>query len=730
MNEGSFKDIEKLETDLWEAADNLRANSKLTSSDYFMPVLGIIFLRHAANRFEAASTQIAADQAAGRMPKRKILPADYLKRRSLFLPEVARYDVIMQKASSDPKGLPKLVTEAMKAIEAEFEPLKNTLPRDYGIFEPKVLEDLMRLLNSEQIKQATGDVFGRIYEYFLAKFSIQKAHDNGEFFTPSSLVQMIVNVIEPDHGTILDPACGSGGMFVQSSHFIEHDGGDTAKKAVFYGQEKNPTTIRIAKMNLAVHGLEGKIAEAITYYQDEHELVGKCDFVMANPPFNVDLIDAERVKTGSKLDPRLPFGLPGVNKQKKVSNGNYIWISYFWSYLSQKGRSGFVMSSQASSAGHGERDVRQKIIETGDVDVMISVRSNFFYTRTVPCELWFFDRAKPQSLPSPSGRGAGGEGRPLNDKDHVLMLNARDVFRKINRTINDFSPEQMANLSAIVWLYRGQKERFAALVERYFKTVAVEITKLSPAIEAFEAALAKVQEPLNGFVDAAKKQKGNGPKTSALDAAEELSSTVTPYEKDRKRLLADLAKFAKGIEAKTPATIRSQHSAREGFAPLVDGVKGLIKQIDLVAKLAGRAHDQIGQFLAELPDDARESFPYDRRGVARLLKQLEEERGKAVEHLRRPAYFHRQAAWLLDRFPEGKLCDVPGLVKLVGREEIEAADWSLTPGRYVGVAPAEVDEDFDFEQTMRDIHTELADLNQEAATLASKIQKNFEELGI
>jgi type I restriction enzyme M protein len=314
VNQGSFKDIEKLETDLWEAADNLRANSKLTSSDYFMPVLGIIFLRHAANRFEAASAQIAADQAAGRMPKRKVLPADYLKRRSLFLPEAARYDVIMQKASSDPKGLPKLVTEAMKAIEAEFEPLKNTLPRDYGIFEPKVLEDLMRLLNSEQIKHATGDVFGRIYEYFLAEFSIQKAHDNGEFFTPSSLVQMIVNVIEPDHGAILDPACGSGGMFVQSSHFIEHDGGDTAKKVVFYGQEKNPTTIRIAKMNLAVHGLEGKIAEAITYYQDEHELVGKCDFVMANPPFNVDLIDAERVKTGNKLDPRLPFGLPGVNK--------------------------------------------------------------------------------------------------------------------------------------------------------------------------------------------------------------------------------------------------------------------------------------------------------------------------------------------------------------------------------------------------------------------------------
>jgi type I restriction enzyme M protein len=257
MTNETFNNIEKLESDLWGAADNLRANSKLTSSDYFMPVLGVIFLRHAANRFEAAATQIQKDQATGKMPKRKVQPADYLSRRALWLPEKARYDWIMQQAATSGTDLPKLITEAMTAIESGFEPLQGVLPKDYGIFETKVLEDLMRLFNSEQIRQATGDVFGRIYEYFLAKFSIQKAHDNGEFFTPSSLVQTIVNVIEPNHGTVLDPATGSGGMFVQSSHFIEHEGGDTMKKVVFYGQEKNRDTIRIAKMNLAVHGLEG-----------------------------------------------------------------------------------------------------------------------------------------------------------------------------------------------------------------------------------------------------------------------------------------------------------------------------------------------------------------------------------------------------------------------------------------------------------------------------------------
>src|SRR5712692_2838126 len=472
MTNETLRDIEKLESSLWEAADNLRANSKLTSSDYFMPVLGVIFLRHAANRFEAAQRQIEADQASGKMPKRKVLPADYIARRSLYLPEKAHYNWIMQQAAVSGADLPRLVTEAMTAIEAEFEPLVGVLPKDYGIFETKVLEDLMRLFNSEQIKQAAGDVFGRIYEYFLAKFSIQKAHDNGEFFTPSSIVQTIVNVIEPDHGTVFDPACGSGGMFVQSSHFIEDEGGDTAKKVVFYGQEKNRDTIGLAKMNLAVHGLEGKIAEAITYYQDEHTLRGKCDFVMANPPFNVDLVDAERVKT----DPRLPFGLPGVNKAKKVSNGNYLWISYFWSYLSDKGRAGFVMSSQASSAGHGEKEVRRKIVETGDVDVIISIRSNFFYTRAVPCELWHFDRAKPTER-----------------KDKVLMLDARNVYRKVTRKIYDFSPEQMHNLAAIVWLYRGQQKRFLGLVKNYLGRVCAESAAVPGILAPFGTILADLR---------------------------------------------------------------------------------------------------------------------------------------------------------------------------------------------------------------------------------------------
>jgi len=706
MSNSSFKDIEKLEGDLWEAADNLRANSKLTSSDYFMPVLGVIFLRHAANRFDTAHKQIEADKTSGKMPKRKVLPADYIARRSLYLPQTAQFDWIMQQAATSGADLPKLVTEAMTAIEAEFEPLMGVLPKDYGIFETKVLEDLMRLFNSEQIKQATGDVFGRIYEYFLAKFSMQKAHDNGEFFTPSSIVQTIVNVIEPDHGTVFDPACGSGGMFVQSSHFIEHEGGDTAKKVVFYGQEKNRDTIRLAKMNLAVHGLEGKIAEAITYYQDEHTLAGKCDFVMANPPFNVDLVDAERIKT----DPRLPFGLPGVNKQKKVGNGNYLWISYFWSYLNQKGRAGFVMSSQASSAGHAEKEVRRKIVETGDVDVIIDIRGNFFYTRAVPCQLWFFDRAKPAAR-----------------RDKMLMLDARNVYRKVTRKIYDFSPEQMMNLSAIIWLYRGQQEQFLCLVKDYFGHMRAETSKIPAALATFETTLGDLRGRFDALAEAVAKHTDldADKKQVFAEARTELREAVMLYEADAKKLLVSLTAFGQKYAKAPPGKNDAQHTARKAFDPNANAIRGLIKQVDLLYKLIARVADLGG----ELAGGDAVAGAYDRRAAGKLVKQLDEQRKAAVEQLKHAVYFHRQVAWLQDRFPRAELQAVPGLVKLVDRAAIKDADWGLTPGRYVGVAPQEEDEDFDFEQTLRDIHIELADLNKEAAELAMKIQENFEELG-
>lgn len=575
------------------------------------------------------------------------------------------------------------------------------LPKDFGIFERNVLEDLMRTFNREALRHATGDVFGRIYEYFLMKFAMQGAQDNGEFFTPPSLVNVLVNVIEPDHGVVADLACGSGGMFVQSSHFIEAHGGETMRKVTFYGQEKTATTIKLAKMNLAVHGLEGHIVEANTFYQDEHRLpdgrrlFGNVDFGMANPPFNVDMVDAEKVKD----DPRLPFGLPGVNKDKKVSNGNYLWISYFHSYLSAQGRAGFVMSSQASSAGHGEMEVRRKLVETGDVDVMISIRSNFFYTRTVPCELWHFDKGKPAAR-----------------RDQVLMLDARNVYRKVTRKIYDFSPEQLANLTAIVWLYRGEAGKFTGLVQQYLVRTLAEAAAITGETNGFRKsydALAKATAP---FLKSLPKDSSlRGLLKERDDAAKSCFASLDAWS----------ARIARDWKKPCAATPAAQRKLSAGLDVLAVACRDLIKDLDLVFKLATRLVDT-----AEKEADAKDDATWITREIGKLEKDLDARRAEAVDQLKATAYFERQAHWLLSRFPDAKLVDVPGLVKLVDRQEIAAADWSLTPGRYVGVAPAEVDDDFDFEQTLGGIHIEIADLDQEAAELAKRIQKNFEGLGV
>jgi type I restriction enzyme M protein len=551
------------------------------------------------------------------------------------------------------------------------------------------------VFDSETLRSASGDVFGRIYEYFLMKFAMQGAQDNGEFFTPPSLVQTIVNVIEPDHGIVFDPACGSGGMFVQSSHFIERSGKDTAHRVTFFGQEKTATTIRLAKMNLAVHGLEGDIREANTFYEDAQNLYGTCDFVMANPPFNVDMVDAEKVKD----DRRLPFGLPGVNKAKKVSNGNYLWISYFHSYLNPKGRAGFVMSSQASSAGHGEAEVRRKIVETGEVDVMISIRSNFFYTRTVPCELWHFDRAKPKER-----------------RDQVLMLDARNVYRKVTRKIYDFSPEQLANLTAIVWLYRGQSDRFIELVQSYLDQTLSEAAQIDAPAKA-------VQASYHALVDAAEPFLKTLAKDDPLrEMIKERDAAATACFASLTEWTGRIAKdWRKAVEPKASA----QRKRLEQLDPLAQACRDLVKDVDLVCKLAGRVVDT-----AEKDTAARDHELWDSRAIGRLEKVLDARRKELVEQLKRTAYFERQAHWLQSRFPDAKFVPVAGLCRAVTLKDIEDADWSLTPGRYVGVAPAEVDEDFDFEQALKDIHTELADLNEDAVSLAAKIQENFEGRGI
>lgn len=698
--------IEAIEKRLWSAADTLRANSNYASNEYFLPVMGLIFLRHAFSRFLKVKAEIEKKLPSRGGKKRELTKEDFSQRGAIFLRPQAQFHVLVSLPDSVKRD--KAIMNAMESIENDYESLRGMLPKaEYQELDNQVLGQLLRTLNPDELLYLSGDVFGRIYEYFLTQFANEGAHDGGEFFTPVSLVSLIAHVLEPERGIVLDPACGSGGMFVQSARFVERQHQNPIDKLTFYGLEKNATTIRLAKMNLAVHGLEGNIQKAITYYEDPHELLHKADYVMANPPFNVDEIDADKVKS----DPRLPFGLPGVNKQGKVSNGNYIWISYFYSFLNEKGRAGFVMSSQASSAGGGEAKVRQKLIESGDVDVMIAIRSNFFYTRTVPCELWFLNRDKP-----------------AEHRDKVLMIDARNIYRKVTRKIYDFSPEQEQNILAIVWLYRGKTDAYLRLIGEYCRRMIHAGDLCFTLGDGEESPMA----PLPAFLDALdalrhcmipffKTQEAGGPHAEVL---KEMIECYPAFKADCEALLKTVAKERNAWD-KQKTSNGELKKAVDRLKPMAESSRDLVKQADLLYKLVCRLIET-----CETECAARESVAWIGRDISRLRKEADETRQAAVEQLKKVRYFWKQAHWLTERFPEGELRDVEGLVKLVDRAEIAANDWSLTPGRYVGVAPEEEDENFDFEEELRNIHIELEDLNAEAVKLAAIIKKNFEELGV
>jgi len=434
----------EIEKRLWDAADEFRANSKLKSSEYSVPVLGLIFLRYADQKFAQAEKELTAGVGPASRRRRAIGKTDYQARGVMYLPPEARFASLLQLPEGANIG--KAINDAMKAIEAENEDLKDILPKTYNRLDNDILVTLLKNFNSAPMDTAKGgdfegDAFGKIYEYFLGKFAMSEGQKGGEFFTPTSLVKLIVEIIEPYHGLIFDPACGSGGMFVQSAGFVERHKKNPASEISVYGQEKVAETVRLCKMNLAVHGLAGDIRQGNSYYEDIHNCVGKFDFVMANPPFNVDKVDKEKLKD----DPRFPFGLP------KADNANYLWIQEFYSALNSKGRAGFVMANSASDARQSEGEIRRKLIETGGVDVMVAVGPNMFYTVTLPCTLWFLDKGKTK-LPSPRR----GEGAGVRGKDAVLFIDARHIYRQIDRAHREFTLEQVNFLASLVRLYRGE----------------------------------------------------------------------------------------------------------------------------------------------------------------------------------------------------------------------------------------------------------------------------------
>ena len=414
---------------LWEAADEFRANSNLRSSEYSTPVLGLIFLRYADHRFSLAEKELEG-KGSGR---RQIGKEDYQAKGVMYLPPESRFSSLLQLPEGENIG--KAINAAMKAVEADNEELKGVLPKTYTKIENSTLVSLLKNFSQLDVDEE-GDVFGKIYEYFLGNFAMSEGQRGGEFFTPTSLVKLIVEVIEPYHGRIFDPACGSGGMFAQSADFIKAHKKKPSVEISCYGQERVGETRQLCMMNLAVHAMSGDVRLGNSYYEDPHESLGKFDFVMANPPFNVDKVDKEKIKD----DPRFPFGM------LRADNANYLWISLFYSSLSETGRAGFVMPNSAADARQSEMEIRKQLLEKKAVDVMIAIGPNFFYTVTLPCTLWFFDKGK-----------AG-----TDREDKVLFIDARHTFKQVDRAHRKFSPKQIEYLANIVRLYRGEEPEFMA----------------------------------------------------------------------------------------------------------------------------------------------------------------------------------------------------------------------------------------------------------------------------
>lgn len=503
--------IRKLEAELWESADLLRQGSKLTSNQYCMPVLGLIFLRYAYSRFKKVEAEILKGRPSRGGRVMPVEASDFAAKSALFLPKEAQYSYLLglpedikaadlcNKDGHKMNSLGEVVNNAMQLIEDQSEQLTGVLPKSYTDFSDEILSELLRIFNNSALDEIGGDIIGRIYEYFLNKFAKNIASDDGVFFTPKSLVKMIVNVLEPESGILLDCACGSGGMFIQSGDFVNQAGMNANSTMTFYGQEKVEYNAQLCLMNMAVHGLTGVIKsgdEANTFYHDAHNLNGCCDYIMANPPFNVDKVKAESCESAG----RLPFGMPGVNKNKEVGNANYLWISYFYSYLNEHGRAGFVMAYSATDSQGKDKDIRESLIKTGHVDAMVSVGNNFFYTKSLPCSLWFFDKGKDEAI-----------------KDKVLFIDARNYYTVVDRTLNEWSEWQLKNLNAIVWLYRGEIDKYRNLLDEYHTALHSE--------DSFEEIVHTLSEKLKALRKEAK---------DAVSAADKRDKKSTQAEYDER----------------------------------------------------------------------------------------------------------------------------------------------------------------------------------------------------
>ena len=687
--------LKQLEADLWSAADNLRANSDLKATEYGTPVLGLIFLKFADinyRRFEA-EIQAEFDKLKGTRREQPLHEIAVAK-CGFYLPEHARYSYLL-KLPED-QDIAKALETAMESIEKYKPELAGSLPKD----------EYYRLTRTEQMKHlpfdllrqfdnipddATGDVFGQIYEYFLGKFALAEGQGGGQFFTPRSVVRLMVEIIEPHGGSVFDPACGSGGMFVQSAQFIEEhrkeleaQGEDTS---VFVsGQEKESETVKLARMNLAVNGLRGEVLQGISYYEDHHSSLGKFDYVLANPPFNVDDVSLSSVEK----DPRFnTYGIPRKKSKAKkseqgketVPNANYLWINLFATSLKEPdgddpgGRAGLVMANSASDARHSEAEIRQTLIESNLIYGMLTLPSNMFYTVTLPATLWFFDKGKTD--------------------DRILFIDARNIFTQIDRAHREFSEEQIQNIAIISRLHKGRRDEFLALIDRYFAT----------GMERLAENKSKVEPVSEKILEVLADKAGKDAVASLMKMWDDLTPLENAYAAYQKK---------SGVKATVEKKSTSQQELATTFDPFFTGLHDCLKQIDK----AVRRHEKA------LAENAKAAGK--RQTADRATKQLKTALEALHDEVKNAESAFAHVHWLQERFPEAKYEDVTGLCKLADLDEIKEQDYSLNPGRYVGVV---IEEDGkteeEFVADLSELGDQLGQLDNTAKKVAETIHRNL-----
>lgn len=669
-------ELKKLEETLWKSADTLRANSDLKSSEYSTPVMGLIFLKFADNRYSNHEKDILQEYNKLKGTRReKPVSQIAVEKCGFYLPDHARYGYLLHLPEE--KEVDKAIKKAMEAIE-EYKPeLKGVLPQDeyFRLTRTDKTIPNQLLKNFSNIpKDASYDMFGQIYEYFLGNFAMAEGQGGGEFFTPRSVVRLMVDIVAPYNGTVFDPACGSGGMFVQSAKFVEHRRkelmGSEEPSLFVYGQEKTLETVKLAKMNIAVNGLRGDIRQANTYYEDLFDSFEKFDYVLANPPFNVDDVNLSKVEKDRRFN---TYGVPrNKSKQSKkdegtqtVPNGNYLWINLFATSLKSTGRAALVMANSASDARHSEADIRKTLIEQNLIYAMLTLPSNMFYTVTLPATLWFFDRAKPDN--------------------RILFIDARNVFTQIDRAHREFSDEQILDIAIISRLQRGDRKGFIRLIDRYFEAGMERLNENREKIKAVSKTLSEYLTTL--------KEADIPDFAVRLEEIGTLEAAYSTYCADCDPDEIDGSNSSQRVLAAT-------------FMPFFTVIHDMLKAIDKKVRHLEKEH-----------------------GNSKETKTLKADLDLLHKEIRDAEYFFTHINWLHERFPEAKYEDVTGLCKLADLDDVKEQEYSLNPGRYVGVVIEEDGKTEDeFIEEIVAMNDELNRLNREARELEDVINHNIRQL--